>query len=129
MLFLYLHKDIVKYVLNLYINLKNDAAKIENIICKYSKINFRFYIKPHFIYRIVMNKYTKGLIWTKQTMIDNIYIKTEYFYENGIRENIYYHINDMILHSIIFNHCWGYSHPVTGEENEVVISYNRQREI
>ena len=81
MLFLYLHKDIVKHVLNLYIDLKNEGTKIENIICKYHKVNFRFYIKPHLIYKIVMDEDFKGIISVKETIIDDIIVKTESFFK------------------------------------------------
>jgi hypothetical protein len=131
MLFLYIHKDIVKYVLNLYIDLKNEGTKIENIICKYHKINFRFYIKPHLVYKIVMEEYVEGIISVKETLIDDIVVKTESFLDNGRRNDISYY-RDRVIHDskiIHFDHWWRGNVLVTREENSNLISYNRQKDL
>jgi hypothetical protein len=126
MLFLYLHKDIIKHVLNLYIDLRNEGTKLENIICKYHKVNFRFYIKPHLIYRIIRDEGFNGIISVKETIVDDIIVKTEQFHQDGRRDIIGY-LKIGTFYYIRFDHFW--NNGLLLKQEDKLIFYAQERDL
>jgi antitoxin component YwqK of YwqJK toxin-antitoxin module len=75
MLQIYLHKDILQYVLNLYLEFYIDVPKLENIT------NFKFDKKCHL--KIKEYFHANGNISTKHTYLDENIIVAEHFFSNG----------------------------------------------
>ena len=88
MLSSYLHKDILQYIFNLYVNYENDAPKLEKII------NFKFDIKQHLYIEetcdpVFKHKIISTYIDDNLTKQNSYFIKSPDEYESKIREHNY----------------------------------------
>jgi antitoxin component YwqK of YwqJK toxin-antitoxin module len=82
----FLHKHIIQYVFNLYVDYQNDVPKLENII------KLKFDIKPHLkitkITSIIksIHVYDTEDILEVTTYLDDFMIKKEQYYSNAMKK-------------------------------------------
>ena len=82
MLLSYLNKDILKYVLNLYLDWDSDIPKMKNLINVYNKVGFSFDLKPH-VYAYI-NSCSNYVSININVCIDNTIVKVEQYTRNNI---------------------------------------------
>jgi hypothetical protein len=89
-----LHKNLVEYILNSYLNYSEDILKLK-LLYQYDSN-----IKPHLYHKIILNfGQNIGFVWIKKTYLDEIKLEERYFYEedyknennkmNGLLDKLY----------------------------------------